>query len=84
MTPIVDGIKREYRRRLDVVYVSMDERGGKELAREYGVVGTPTILLLDSEGNQVSVLRGSLAQPLIEQAVEDLVVQETITARGGE
>ena len=80
----MDGIKREYRGQLDVVYVSMDERDGKELAREYGVVGTPTILLLDSEGNQVSVLRGSLAQPLIEQAVEDLVVQETITARGGE
>ena len=80
----MDGIKREYRGQFDVVYVSMDERGGKELAREYGVVGTPTILLLDSEGNQVSVLRGSLVQPLIEQAVEDLVVQEAITARGGE
>jgi thioredoxin-related protein len=80
VTPIVDGIKREYRRRLDVVYVSMDERGGKELAREYGVVGTPTILLLDSEGNQVNVLRGSLVQPLIERAVGDLVVQEEIIA----
>lgn len=76
----MDGIKREYRRRLDVVYVSMDERGGKELAREYGVVGTPTILLLDSEGNQVNVLRGSLVQPLIERAVGDLVVQEEIIA----
>jgi thioredoxin-related protein len=81
----VDGIKREYRRRLDVVYVSMDERGGKELAREYGVVGTPTILLLDSEGNQVNVLRGSLVQPLIERAVGDLVAQEeTIAAGSGE
>jgi thioredoxin-like negative regulator of GroEL len=68
-----DGIKREYRRRLDVVYVSMDERGGKELAREYGVVGTPTILLLDGEGNRVNMLRGSLPRSLIEQAVEDLV-----------
>ena len=81
----MDGIKREYRRRLDVVYVSMDERGGKELAREYGVVGTPTILLLDSEGNQVNVLRGSLVQPLIERAVGDLVAQEeTIAAGNGE
>jgi thioredoxin-related protein len=69
----VDGIKRRYRRRLDVVYGSMDERGGKELAKEYGVVGTPTILLLDSEGNQVNVLRGSFPRSLIEQTVEDLV-----------
>ena len=81
----MDGIKREYRGQLDVVYVSMDERGGKELAREYGVVGTPTILLLDSEGNQVNVLRGSLVQPLIERAVGDLVAQEeTIAAGSGE
>jgi thioredoxin-related protein len=80
----VDGIKREYRRRLDVVYVSMDERGGKELAREYGVVGTPTILLLDSEGNQVNVLRGSLVQPLIERAVGDLVAQEETIAAGSD
>lgn len=80
----MDGIKREYRRRLDVVYVSMDERGGKELAREYGVVGTPTILLLDSEGNQVNVLRGSLVQPLIERAVGDLVAQEETIAAGSD
>ena len=78
----MDGIKREYRGQLDVVYVSMDERGGKELAREYGVVGTPTILLLDSEGNQVNVLRGSLVQPLIERAVGDLVAQEEAIAAG--
>lgn len=80
----MDGIKREYRRRLDVVYVSMDEQGGKELAREYGVVGTPTILLLDSEGNQVNVLRGSLVQPLIERAVGDLVAQEETIAAGSD
>ena len=75
MTPIVNGIKRQYRGRLDVVYVSMDDRDGKELARQRGVVGTPTILLLDLEGNQVNVLRGSLPLSLIEQAVEDLVTR---------
>jgi thioredoxin-like negative regulator of GroEL len=75
VTPIVDGIKREYRGRLSVVYVSLDRADGKELAKEYGVVGTPTILLLDSEGNQVNVLRGAFPAPLIEQAVEDLLAQ---------
>jgi thioredoxin-like negative regulator of GroEL len=73
MTPIVDGIKRQYRGQLNVVQVSMDETEGKELAREHGVVGAPTILLLDSDGNQVSILRGLLPPPLIRQAVEDLV-----------
>jgi thioredoxin-like negative regulator of GroEL len=71
----VDGIKREYRGRLKVVFVSMDRSDGKELAKQYGVVGTPTILLLDSEGNQVSVLRGAFPAPMIERAVEDLLAQ---------
>lgn len=71
----MDGIRREYRGRLDVVYVSIDRSDGKELAREYGVVGTPTILLLDSEGNQVNVLRGSFPPSLVEQAVEDLLAR---------
>ena len=71
----MDGLKREYRGRLNVVYVSMDRADGKELAKEHGIVGTPTLLLLDSEGYQVNVLRGALPPTLIEQAVADLVAQ---------
>jgi len=71
----VDGLERKYRGQLNVVYVGMDRAKGKELAREYGVMGTPTLLLLDSESNQVNVLRGSLPQPVIEQAIEDLLTQ---------
>ena len=75
MTPIVDGIKREYRGRLDVVYAGIDRPDGKKLAGQYGVVGTPTILLMDSQGNQVNVLRGLLPPELIEQAIEDLLAR---------
>jgi thioredoxin-related protein len=84
VTPIVDGIKREYRGRLNVVYVSLDKPDGKEVAKQYGVVGTPTLLFLDSEGNQVNVLRGSFPSPLIEQAVVDLLAQQAVTASDGE
>ena len=73
MNPLVDGIVQKYKRQIDVVYVSVDEPDGKKLAREYGVIGTPTFLLLDSEGNQVNVLRGSLPAPVIEKAIEDLI-----------
>ncbi len=75
MNPIVDGVRQKYRRQLNVVYVSMDRPDGKKLAKEYGVFGTPTFLLLDSEGNQVNILRGSLPLPVIEQAIEDLIAQ---------
>ena len=75
MNPIVDGIEQKYKRHIDVVYVSVDEPDGKELAREYGVMGTPTFLLLDSDGTQVNILRGSLPAPVIEKAIEDLIAQ---------
>lgn len=73
----MDGIKREYRGQLNVVYVDIDRADGKELAKEHGVMGTPTLLLLDDEGNQVNVLRGSLPPPVIKQAIEDLIAQGT-------
>lgn len=80
----MDGIKREYRGQINMVYVRMDQQEGRELAQQYGVVGIPTILLLDSKGNQVNVLRGSIPRPLIEQAVEELVRQQAVTAEAGE
>jgi thioredoxin 1 len=73
MAPVVDEIRRKYRRRVDVVYVNMDRDEGKRVAREYGIIGTPTLLLLDSEGRQVNVLRGTLPTRVIEQTVEDLL-----------
>jgi len=66
----VNGIEREYSRRLNVIYVSMDEDEGLEVARELGVVGTPTILLLDEEGLIINSLRGVVADVQLEQAVE--------------
>lgn len=75
MNPIVDGIRQKYRKQLNVVYVSLDRPDGKKLAKQYGVYGTPTFVLLDSEGNQVNILRGSLPLPVLEQAIEDLIAQ---------
>ena len=75
MNPIVDGIEQKYKRQIDVVYVSVDQPDGQELARESGVIGTPTFLLLHSEATQANVLRGSLPAPVIENAIENLISQ---------
>ena len=71
--PIVNGIEREYRGQLNVVYVSMDEEEGLGVAEEYGVIGTPTILLLDDQGEQVNIVQGTPAEPQVIQLVEDLL-----------
>jgi thioredoxin-related protein len=75
MEPIVNGIRREYRGKLGVVYADVDTSDGKELARQYGAFGTPTFVLLDSQGEQVQVLRGSFPASLIVQAIEDVLAQ---------
>jgi thioredoxin 1 len=82
-TPIIDDIRREYRARLHVVYISIDELEGRIRADEYGVFGTPTILLLSGDGEQVNVLRGSFPAAVIERAIEDLLALETARQSGG-
>lgn len=73
----MDGIKREYRGQLNVVYVDIVQADGKQLAKQHGVVGTLTILLLNNEGDQINMLRGIFPPSVIEQAVEDLLARET-------
>jgi thioredoxin-related protein len=58
----------------------MDQRSGKELARQYGVVGTPTLVFLDRQGRTVQVLRGSFPATTLEQAVIDLLAAESTPA----
>ena len=62
-----------------MVYVELDQARGKELAKERGVMGSPTILLLDSAGNQVNGLRGAETQFVLEQAVKDLLARNATT-----
>jgi thioredoxin-like negative regulator of GroEL len=53
----------------------MDRDDGEKLARQHGIIGTPTLLLLDREGRQVDVLRGTLPVSVIDQVVNDLVTR---------
>jgi thiol-disulfide isomerase/thioredoxin len=75
MTPVVDEIRRKYGRQVNFVYVNVSQDEGEKIGREHGVIGTPTLLLLDSEGRRTNILRGTLPKSIIEQAVRDLVVE---------
>ena len=73
MTPIVDQIRSAHRGELNVVYATLEDAKGKELADQYGILGVPVVLLLDAEGERANLLRGVVPQPALEQAVEDLI-----------
>ena len=76
MTPVIDDIRDAYDRQLTVVYATIDEPEGKELAHRHGIIGYPTMLLLDSDGQEVGVLRGVVPKTLLVDMVDELIDQE--------
>ena len=76
MNPIVDEVRRNYSRRVNFETVSMDAPSGKDKATELGVIGYPNILILDSKGEQFSLLKGVVSQETIEKTLDDLLAQE--------
>lgn len=76
MTPIVNGIRSDYRWKLNLVYASVEQQSGQDLARQYGIYGYPIFLFLDSEGNKVNVIRGAVPRVVLEKAIDDLLAEE--------
>lgn len=76
MNPIVDGVKKSYGRRINFVYVELDTANGKEVAREEGVMGTPTFLLLNGDGERVFLLQGVHPRQVMEQHLDALLARE--------
>lgn len=58
--PIVDGIEADYAGRLRVLRLDVQDAAGKELADEYAVLGTPTFIFLDPQGNELWRSVGSI------------------------
>lgn len=73
MKPIVDQIKSAHRGELKVVYATLEDEEGKQLADQHGILGFPVVLLLDAEGERANLLRGVVPQPALERAVLDLI-----------
>ena len=76
MTPVIDEIRDAYSRELKVVYATIDEPEGKILAHQHGIIGYPTMLLLDGEGEEVGVLRGVVPKTALVKMVDELLQQE--------
>ena len=51
--PIVDGLERSLEGQARLVRVSILSRRGREMARRHGVMGVPTFLIFDGQGNLI-------------------------------
>ena len=76
MNPIVDGVKKSYARKINFVYIEMDSKSGKAEAREEGVMGTPTFLLLDEDGERVYMLQGIVQKQVLEQHLDAVLARD--------
>jgi protein-disulfide isomerase len=46
----VDGIEREESGKMQVIRLNMQDQAGRQLARQYGALVTPTFIYLDAQG----------------------------------
>jgi thiol-disulfide isomerase/thioredoxin len=51
--PVVDEVEREWKGRLSVIRIDLQDEAGAVLGREMGVLYTPTFLLFDAAGGRV-------------------------------
>jgi thioredoxin-related protein len=67
--PIVDGIEKELQGKLLVMRVNIQTADGKELARRFNSIATPTFILFDKQGQEIYRSIGQIDP----QAVRDFV-----------
>ena len=76
MNPIVNEVKKKYDDRVNFEYIDLSTPDGKERGRDEGVMGTPTFLLLDSNGDRVYMIQGVYPASVLEQQLDELLARE--------
>jgi len=56
--PIVDGIEKDLEGTAKVIRLSVTSQVGSQMAQRYGVRGVPTIVVLDGEGEVITMSVG--------------------------
>ena len=51
--PLVDGLERELEGQARVVRLSILSGPGREMAHRHGIMGVPTFLIFDGQGNLI-------------------------------
>jgi len=70
MKPTVDSLEETYGDEFKIVRIDITRPEGEELAREYGLVGQPYYLFLDSEGEEARRIGGPQAFDALAQEIE--------------
>ena len=73
MKPIVDGIEEKYGGDFAVVRINNATEEGKEIAREHGILGQPTLLFFDKTGRETRRLMGFQNSDALEKEIDRII-----------
>jgi len=73
MRPIVDGIEEKYGGDFKVVRINNATAEGKEVARESGILGQPTLLFFDKTGRETRRLMGFQNSQILEKEIDRIL-----------
>lgn len=70
MRPVVNGLDKQYGNGVAFAGVDYDNRANRELVRKHRVLGHPTFVVLDADGNEVGRFVGRTAPADLEGAIK--------------
>ncbi|MDX1413753.1 MAG: hypothetical protein R3293_06150 [Candidatus Promineifilaceae bacterium] len=69
MTPIVDGLEREFAGRANVVQLDAAEAGNEHLQQAFGLRGHPSFVILDADGRVQQTFIGPQTAEILRAAL---------------
>ncbi|MFC1974783.1 thioredoxin family protein [Chloroflexota bacterium] len=73
MTPIVDGLEQQYGKQIAVRRVNAAEGDGPAIMQNYRIPGHPTLMIFDSEGQEVKRLIGPQPVTAVEETMQEVL-----------
>jgi thioredoxin-related protein len=73
MRPVVSGIEEKYEADFKIVHINVGTNKGKERAKEYNVLGTPTMVMFDDAGREMRRMMGYQSPEDLEKAIDKIL-----------
>jgi protein-disulfide isomerase len=69
MTPIVDGLDREFMDQAAVLQLDANKAENAQLQQQYGLRGHPTFVVLDGNGDTLQTFAGPQSEAVLYEAL---------------
>lgn len=73
MEPIVDGLEETYGDEFKIVRINIDKSDGVKLAREHGIIGQPSYIFFDWEGEEIRRMAGPQFTEVMAREIERIL-----------